>query len=156
MRGRIMLTMIIIGCKLILDGYISRPKIVSSFSPFVLDLRHDDKRHRAGLATNTHRREVMSVYCIAEHIITDPVKFEEYRTKVAPMIASYGGRYITKAGTHKFPESPHWKPERVVITEVPSMERLNAWYTSAEYQPLMALRKDSTDERDMVITVEGA
>jgi len=40
----------------------------------------------------------MSVYYIAEHIITDPVKFEEYRVKVAPMIASYGGRYITKAG----------------------------------------------------------
>jgi uncharacterized protein (DUF1330 family) len=35
------------------------------------------------------------------------------------------------------------------------MERLNAWYTSTEYQPLMALRKDSTGEKDMVITVEG-
>jgi uncharacterized protein (DUF1330 family) len=35
------------------------------------------------------------------------------------------------------------------------MERLKAWYTSTEYQPLMALRKDSTDEKDMVITVEG-
>ena len=42
----------------------------------------------------------MSVYYIAEHIITDAVKFEEYRVKVAPMIASYGGRYITKAGSH--------------------------------------------------------
>jgi uncharacterized protein (DUF1330 family) len=98
----------------------------------------------------------MSVYYIAEHIITDPVKFEEYRVKVAPMIASYGGRYITKAGSHKFPESPHWRPERVVIIEFPNMERLNAWYTSTEYQPLMALRKDSTDKKDMVITVEGA
>jgi uncharacterized protein (DUF1330 family) len=98
----------------------------------------------------------MSVYYIAEHIITDAVKFEEYRVKVAPMIASYGGRYITKAGSNKFPESPHWKPERVVIIEFPDMERLNAWYTSAEYQPLMALRKESTDEKDMVITVEGA
>jgi uncharacterized protein (DUF1330 family) len=97
----------------------------------------------------------MSVYYIAEHIITDRVKFEEYRVRVAPMIASYGGRYITKAGSHKFPESPHWKPERVVIIEFPNMERLNAWYTSTEYQPLMALRKESTDEKDMVITVEG-
>jgi len=59
----------------------------------------------------------MSVYYIAEHIITDAVKFEEYRVKVAPMIASYGGRYITKAGSHKFLESPHWKPERVVIID---------------------------------------
>jgi uncharacterized protein (DUF1330 family) len=97
----------------------------------------------------------MSVYYIAEHIITDPVKFEDYRVKVAPMIASYGGRYITKAGSHEFLESPHWKPERVVIIEFPNMERLDAWYTSSAYQPLMALRKQSTDEKDMVITVEG-
>jgi hypothetical protein len=44
----------------------------------------------------------MSVYYIAEHIDTDPVKFEEYRVKVAPMIASYGGRYITKAAAINF------------------------------------------------------
>jgi uncharacterized protein (DUF1330 family) len=98
----------------------------------------------------------MSVYYIAEHIITDPVKFEAYRVKVKSMIESYGGRYITKAGSHKFPESPHWKPERVVIIEFPTMERLNAWYTAAEYQPLKALRKASTGEKDMIITVEGA
>ena len=97
----------------------------------------------------------MSAYYIAEHIISDPVKFEEYRVRVAPMIASYSGRYITKAGSHRFPESPHWKPERVVIIEFPTMERLNAWYTSAEYQPLMALRKELTDEKDMIIMVEG-
>jgi uncharacterized protein (DUF1330 family) len=101
------------------------------------------------------RKKPMSVYYIAEHIITDPVKFEEYRLKVAPMIESFGGRYITRAGSHKFPETPHWRPERVVIIEFPDMERLDAWYTSAEYQPLMALRKQSTDEKDMVITVEG-
>jgi uncharacterized protein (DUF1330 family) len=35
------------------------------------------------------------------------------------------------------------------------MGNLNAWYHSAEYQPLMALRKQSTSERDMVITLEG-
>jgi uncharacterized protein (DUF1330 family) len=98
----------------------------------------------------------MSVYYIAEHIITDPVKFEQYRVEVAPMIAGYGGRYITKAGSHRFPERPHWRPERVVIIEFPTMERLEAWYGSPEYQPLMALRKQSTDEQDMVITVEGA
>ena len=97
----------------------------------------------------------MPAYYIAEHIITDAVKFEEYRVRVAPMIAGFGGRYLTKGGSHKFPERAHWKPERVVIIEFPDMGNLNAWYHSAEYQPLMALRKQSTDERDMVITLEG-
>ena len=97
----------------------------------------------------------MSAYYIAEHIITDAAKFEDYRIKVAPMIAKHGGRYLTKGGSHRFPETPHWKPERVVIIEFPDMDSLNAWYRSAEYQPLMALRKESIDERDMIITLEG-
>jgi uncharacterized protein (DUF1330 family) len=43
----------------------------------------------------------MPAYYIAEHIITDAMKFEEYRVKVAPMIASHGGRYLTKGGSPK-------------------------------------------------------
>jgi uncharacterized protein (DUF1330 family) len=97
----------------------------------------------------------MPAYYIAEHIITDPARFEEYRVEVGPMIASYGGRYLTKGDRHRFPEGGHWKPERVVIIEFPDMDRLNAWYNSAEYRPLFALRKQSTSDMDMVITLEG-
>jgi uncharacterized protein (DUF1330 family) len=97
----------------------------------------------------------MPAYYIAEHIITDPAKFEEYRLKVGPMIAKHDGRYLTKGGSHKMPEGGHWKPERVVIIEFPDMGSLNTWYHSAEYQPLMALRKESTSELDMVFTLEG-
>ncbi len=45
--------------------------------------------------------------------------------------------------------------ERVVIIEFPDMGLLDAWYNSAEYQPLFALRKESTSDLDMVITLEG-
>ena len=98
----------------------------------------------------------MAAYLIAEHIITDSAKFEEYRTKVGPMIAKHGGRYITKGGTHKLPEGGHWNPERVVIIEFPSMAALNNWYNSPEYQPLIALRKACTSAFDMLFTIEGA
>jgi uncharacterized protein (DUF1330 family) len=97
----------------------------------------------------------MPAYYIAEHIITDPAKFEEYRVKVGPMIARHGGRYLTKGGSHRLPEGGHWKPERVVIIEFPDMKRLHAWYSSVDYQPLLALRKQSTSDLDMVITLEG-
>ena len=46
-------------------------------------LQRFDPRIAAELITE----KPMSVYYIAEHIITDPAKFEEYRLKVAPMIA---------------------------------------------------------------------
>jgi uncharacterized protein (DUF1330 family) len=98
----------------------------------------------------------MPAYLVVEHIITDAAKFEEYRVKVGPMIAKHGGRYLTKGGSHKMPEGGHWKPERVVIIEFPDMASLNAWYNSPEYQPLIALRKQSTSELDMMFTLEGA
>ena len=66
----------------------------------------------------------MPAYLIAEHIITDPAKFEEYRTKVGPMMARHGARYLTKVGSHKMPEGGHWKPERVVVIEFPDMNSL--------------------------------
>jgi uncharacterized protein (DUF1330 family) len=36
------------------------------------------------------REDNMPAYIIAAHKITDAAKFEEYRTKVAPMIAKTG------------------------------------------------------------------
>ncbi len=98
----------------------------------------------------------MPAYLIAEHTITDPKKFEEYRTKVGPMIAKHGGRYITKGGSHVVLEKDNavWQPERVVIVEFPDMAALNAWYTSPEYQSLIALRRKAA--KDMLITLEGA
>ena len=98
----------------------------------------------------------MAAYLIAEHTITDPAKFEEYRVKVGPMIAKHGGRYITKGGSRTILEQENavWQPERVVIIEFPDMASLNAWYNSPEYQPLIAIRRASV--RDMLITLEGA
>jgi uncharacterized protein (DUF1330 family) len=98
----------------------------------------------------------MPAYVIVEHIITDAAEFEEYRTKVGPMIAKQGGRYITKGGTHQMPEGGHWKLERVVIVEYPDMNALKGWYESAEYQPLIALRKQCTSDMDMLFLLEGA
>lgn len=98
----------------------------------------------------------MAAYLIAEHVITDHAKFDEYRTKAAPIIAKYGGRYLTKGGSHKLPEGGHWSPERVVIIEFPDMQALNAWYVAPEYQPLIALRKQCTSDMDMLIILEGA
>jgi uncharacterized protein (DUF1330 family) len=98
----------------------------------------------------------MAAYLIAEHRITDPTKFEEYRTKVGPMIAKHGGRYLTRAGSHVILEQDKavWQPEHVVIIEFPDMAALKAWYQSPEYQPLIALRQSAAT--DMLITLDGA
>ena len=98
----------------------------------------------------------MPAYLIAEHIITDAARFDEYRIKVAAQIAHHGGRYLTKGGSHTMPEGGHWKPQRVVIIEFPDMDSLDRWYRAPEYQPLIALRKSCTSELDMMFVLEGA
>ena len=72
------------------------------------------------------------------------------------MIEKHGGRYITKGSAHKLLEVSRRPPDRVVIIEFPSMESLNAWYTSPEYQPLIALRQSAVDmSKETLFTLEG-
>ena len=93
-------------------------------------------------------------YFIGQFEIHDPAGYDVYRSQTAATVAPHGGRFIVRGGRVQNFEGEPPLP-RVVVIEFPNMERLNAWYTSTEYQPLMALRKESTDEKDMVITVEG-
>ena len=44
----------------------------------------------------------------------------------------------------------------MVIIEFPDMAAIEAWYNSAEYQPLIALRKTCTSKDDMLFMLEGA
>ena len=97
----------------------------------------------------------MPAYVVAAHRIIDAGKFEEYKAKVGPMVVKYGGRYLTRGDNLQMPEGGPWKPERLVIIEFPDMASLNAWYTSPEYQPLIALRRSCTSDQDMTFIMEG-
>ena len=97
----------------------------------------------------------MPAYLIVEHTITDQAKFEEYGNKVRPMLAKYGARSVAR-GAHKVLETKNWLPDRVIVFEFPDMATLETWYSSPEYQPLIALRQSATDmSRDMMIAVDG-
>jgi uncharacterized protein (DUF1330 family) len=95
----------------------------------------------------------MAAYLIAEHLINDRAQFEEYRSNVAPMIERFGGRYITRGGSHEVLDGA-WKPTRVVIIEFPDMAMLKSWDHSPDYQPLIELRRRAAT--DVLIALEGA
>ena len=95
----------------------------------------------------------MAAYLIAEHLIFDAGLFEQYRSRVAPMIERFGGRYLTRGGSHEISDGD-WKPTRVVVIEFPDMAALKAWYHSPEYQPLIALRRGAAT--DVLIAIDGA
>ena len=52
----------------------------------------------------------MPAYVVGLHQITDLAKFEEYRTKIGPMVARYGGRYLTRGENLRMPEGGYWTP----------------------------------------------
>jgi uncharacterized protein (DUF1330 family) len=99
----------------------------------------------------------MPAYLIVLRRITDRAIFEGYRAKVGPVIAQFGGRFLTRGGSHEVIESMGWRPEGVAIIEFPDMATLDAWYASPDYAPLKALRDASVDlTREVIIKVDGA
>ena len=69
----------------------------------------------------------MSAYYIGEHKISNAALFDDYLAKVLPMVERFGGRYLTKAGSHEILEGD-WKPNRVVIIEFPDIVSIKNWY----------------------------
>ncbi len=94
----------------------------------------------------------MPAYLIANIDVTDPVLFDQYRAQVPAVIAQYGGKYAVRGGAVSVVEgaSPF---KRLVVLEFSSMDALKAFYHSAEYAPLIALRQRASSGD--VILVEG-
>ena len=82
----------------------------------------------------------MPAYCIFENLeVSDPVKLEEYKQRVGPVVERFGGRYLAVGGSIANKEGD-WKPGFLVILEFPSLAQAEQWYHSAEYDPLRRLR----------------
>jgi uncharacterized protein (DUF1330 family) len=85
----------------------------------------------------------MKGYLIANIDVRDPHAFEEYREKVSPLIARFGGRYLVRGGKLRNLEGA-LNLKRLVVLEFPSLEEAERFYNSPEYRPLLDLRVAST------------
>ena len=94
----------------------------------------------------------MAVYVIANVRVTDPDRYPEYIGRVSRTIERHGGRYLARGGKVEVLEG-EWEPQRLVILEFESMERLREWYDSPEYDPLKQLRGEVADSQ--LVVVEG-
>jgi len=91
-------------------------------------------------------------YLIANIEVTDPAGFEEYRQKVTPLVAKFGGRYLVRGGDVRNLEGS-LAIHNFVVLEFPSVEAAQRFYDSAEYQPLLKIRLAST--RSDVVLASG-
>ena len=86
----------------------------------------------------------MSALMISRITVKDPQKFKEYLRKTKEVAAPFGAELVF-----------HGSAERaltggedhgvVVVVSFPSLEKLDAWYASDGYRPLIALRDQGAD-----------
>jgi len=81
----------------------------------------------------------MVAYVICQIEWRDPAKHKEYQQALGPTLEKYGGKTLV-AGVPNILEGA-WDPTRTVVIEFPSMAAIQQWYASAEYAPVLALRK---------------
>jgi len=91
-------------------------------------------------------------YLVAHIDVHDPIVFEEYRTRVVPIIQQSGGRYLVRGGALEILEGEE-QPRRLVVIEFPSMESARGFYHGAAYAPVLQMRLASATSD--VVLVEG-
>lgn len=95
----------------------------------------------------------MPVYFIAEiNEVRDEELYRKYVNRVSDIVKKYGGRYLVRGGS-AIAISGDWKPERLIVIEFDSHERLRECFGSAEYLEIAALREKAATGR--AIAVEG-
>lgn len=94
----------------------------------------------------------MAGYLIANIEVTNPAKFEEYRQKVGPIVAQYGGRFLVRGAEARVLEG-NPPIRRLAILEFPTLAAAQKFYDSPEYKPVLGLRLASATSN--VILVEG-
>jgi len=77
----------------------------------------------------------MAAYMVAVCDITNPGPgLKTYSEKSAKLSASYGGKYLVRSPVGETIEGELLKGKHIIISEFPSMEKLNEFYNDPEYQ----------------------
>jgi uncharacterized protein (DUF1330 family) len=91
-------------------------------------------------------------YLVADVTVTNPGPYVEYQEKVPALVAKYGGKYLVRAGQMHTMEGD-LSVKRMVIVEFESLDAARTFYESADYAPLLKVRKENTHSH--LVFVEG-
>ncbi len=86
----------------------------------------------------------MPGYLVAQVRVQDPQRYQEYRARVPATIEKFGGRFVLRAPDVVVLEGRH-DGRRLVVIEFPSVEAVQAWYASPEYQAIIPLRQSCSE-----------
>ncbi len=82
--------------------------------------------------------------------VTNPEDYNEYITKVKPIVEKFGGEYAVRGGTNQVVEG-NWQYSRTIVLKFPSYEKALEWYNSEEYQPIKQIRLDNAISNGIII-----
>jgi uncharacterized protein (DUF1330 family) len=94
----------------------------------------------------------MSVYLIIDIAIIDPDVYGEFVERVPAVVEQYGGRYLARSNEVSTMVGD-WRPERIVLIEFESIDQVQEFFASKEYQDLVSIREQAATTR--AIIVEG-
>ena len=100
------------------------------------------------------------ILMVLDITVHDSLQYQNYRTKVEPLIEKFGGNYLVRSGGMAFDPAPdrkvipvegNWNPNRFIIIQWDSMEQLQNFATSEEYKTVAKLRENSASTKSIVV-----
>jgi len=76
--------------------------------------------------------------------IKDAAKMDEYRSRVAPTVEKFGGRYLVRGGPFVVVEGSYQPVRLAMLDRVSEHGSGTEWYDSEEYRELKRLRLAAT------------
>jgi uncharacterized protein (DUF1330 family) len=82
---------------------------------------------------------------IATITVKDPEIFQKYLAKTQEVAAPFGAELLFRGAVDKTLTGEDKDHRLAVIVKFPSLEKINEWYGSDAYRPLIALRDEGSD-----------
>lgn len=103
---------------------------------------------------------VAKVFVVLDISVKDSLMYEQYRSGVEKVIKEYGGKYLVRSGGKAFDPDPdrlvihgegQWNPDRFIIIQWNSMEQLQKFSQSKQYQDIARFRKNAASSKSIIV-----
>lgn len=93
----------------------------------------------------------MSVFLIADVLVTDDAWVPEYAANVHALVEKHGGKYLSRSGNIEVLEGEIAESSLIALLEFPSSDALKAFVNDPEYAPYAKARQDGSESRFRMI-----
>lgn len=95
----------------------------------------------------------MPAYMMSQVTVTNQEKFQSYLAQTQPIAAKFGARPVAIGAQPKMLNGESDGHQMVFMIEFPTIEQLEAWHQSDEYEAIVALREEGSQQH--MVAYEG-